>query len=295
MNTFSSREIATAFWAFIFLAYSLSKKDVRKGVFDVTNAALFSKLFLVWLSLAIYTVVLVFGLWELGIWKVDLLKDTLIWFFFVALTYPYRFHDLQKTPCVFRAILRDSLSIFIIVEVLGDTYPFSLPVELVIVPIVSSIVIIGAFAEARKEHIQIANILGYIQALIGFVFLVIVAKRAAADPEARFLPALFSSLIVIVLSVAAWPYICVLRILFAYEDMLQRIGWGKNGSRAFRHFAAFRILWHLRYRSEAITSFVRRNGCKLLNIVDRNALERLLNEDRNEVRTLNNSEIKETS
>jgi CDP-diglyceride synthetase len=172
------------------------------------------------------------------------------------------------------------LSVLIVVEVLVETYTFSLPVELIIVPTVTLIAMMGAVAEMREEHKPVAKILGNVQALVGFVLIAIVVRRAAIDPEHSFVAALLSSLIVVVLSLATWPYICFLRLVFAYEDMLWRVGWKKNVSKVFKHFAAFRVLRYLQYRSTAVAPFIRRNAFKLNDVVDRNSLEVLLDEDR---------------
>lgn len=281
MNTFSSREIAVAFWAVAFLSLALSIKGVRERALGLVRQALLSKLILVCLSLAAYAVILVLGLRELGLWTIDLLKDTLIWFAFGALTYPFQFHDPQKTPRVLRILVRDSLSVLIVIEVLVETYTFSLPIELIIVPAVTMIAMMGAVAEMREEHKPVAKILGNVQALVGFVLIAIVVRRAVTDPEHSFAAALFSSLIVVILSLATWPYICFLRLVFAYKDMLWRIGRKKNVSRVFKHFAAFRILRYLQYRSTTAASFIRRNAFKLNDVVDQNSLEVLLDEDRN--------------
>ena len=280
MNNFSSRELAVTFWAVAFLTLALSNKGVRESVLNLVRKALLSKLIIVWLSLAAYSVILVFGLRKLGFWKFDLLKDTLIWFAFGALTYPFQFHDPQKTPRVLKVLVRDSLSVLIVVEVLVETYTFSLPIELIIVPTVTLIVMMGAVSEMQEEEKPIAKMLGNIQALVGFVLIAIVIQRAATDPEHSFIAALLSSLIVVVLSLATWPYICFLRLVFVYEGMLWRIGWKKNVPRAFKHFAAFRILRYLKYRSTAVAPFIRRNAFKLFDIVDQESLEAILDEDR---------------
>ena len=279
--TFSPREIAVALWTFAFLTLVLSVRGVRESALGLIRHALLSRLILVWLSLAAYAVMLVLGLRELGLWTIDLLKDTVVWFAFGALTYPFQFHDPQKTPQVLRALVRDSLSVLIIIEVLVETYTFSLPIELIIVPTVTLIAMMGAVAEMREEHKPVAKMLGNVQALAGVVLIAIVVWRAATDPEHSFVAALLSSLIVVVLSLATWPYICFLRLAFAYEGMLWRIGWKKNVSRVFKHSAAFRILRHLQYRSTAVAPFIRRNAYKLNDVVDKNSLEALLNEDRN--------------
>ena len=247
---------------------------------DIVRKALLSKLILVWISLAAYSLILIIMLWELGLWRPDLLKETLIWFAFSALMYPFQFHDPQKVPRVLKVLIRDSLSVLIIVEVLVETYTFSLPVELIIVPTITLIAMMGTVAEMREEHKPIAKLLGNVQAIVGFALIGIVVRRAATDSEHIFVAALLSSLIVVVLSLTTWPYICFLRLVFAYEGMLWRIGWKKNVSRISRHFAALRILRYLRYRSTAVAPFIRRNASKLNDDVDRNSLEVLLDEDR---------------
>ncbi len=247
----------------------------------LVRQAFLSKLILVWLSLALYSVILVLCFRELGFWTIGLLKDTLIWFVFCALTYPFQFHDPQKTPRVLRILIRDSLSVLIVVEILVETYTFSLPIELIIVPTATFIATMGAVAEMREDHKPVAKILGNIQAILGFVLIAIVVRRAATDPYHSFVAALLSSLIVVVLSLSTWPYICSLRFVFAYEGMLWRIGWKKNVSRVFKHFAVFRIMRHLKYRSTAVAPFIRRNAFKLNDVVDKNSLEALLSEDRN--------------
>lgn len=289
MDTFSTREIAVVFWTVTFLTGALSMKGVRKSALNLATQAVFSKLIFVWISLATYALILVAGLRELGLWTPDLLKETLIWFAFSALAYPFQFHDPQEAPRVLRVLIRDSLSVLIVVEVLVDAYTFSLPVELILVPIVAAIALIGAVADMREEHKPVAKLLGNVQAIFGFVLIVIVVRRAATDPEHAFLAALWSSLIVVVLSLATWPYICVLRLAFAYEGMLWRVGWKKNVSRAFKHYAVLRILGHLRYCSTAVAPFIRRNAFRLNDVVDRNSLDIFLNEDRNRQETQSES------
>jgi len=194
VNTFSSREIAVVFWTVAFLILVLSVKGVRESALGLVRQALLSKVILVWLSLVVYAVILVLGLRELGLWTIDLLKDTLIWFAFGALAYPFQFHDPQKTPRVLRVLVRDSLSVLIVVEVLVETYTFSLPIELIIVPTITLIAMMGAVAETREEHKPVAKILGNVQALFGLVLLAIVVRRAVIDPDHSFVAALLSSL-----------------------------------------------------------------------------------------------------
>ena len=288
MSTFSTREIAIAVWSLAIFAVVLSIKSVRNSLWEVLKQALFSKLALVWISLAAYAALLVAGLAKLGVWTDEHVKDTIVWFVFGAITYPFQFHDPEKAPRVLRALLRDSLSVLIIVEVLIETYTFSLPVELVLVPVTTLIATLGAVAETRDEHKPVARILGTVQAVIGFALLGIVVQRAYTDPALTFLPALLTALIVVVLSLACYPYVQGLRLAFAYEGMLWRIGWKQPVSRRFRHYAALRILRHVRFRPGEITPFIRRNAFSLFDVGNRADLDSLLEADNN---VLNNVEM----
>ena len=280
MNILSSREIAVAFWTVAVLIGVLSAKNVRASALVAVRQALFTKLVFVWLSLAAYSLILVIGLREFGLWNSALLKDTLIWFVFCAITYPLQFHDPQKASRVFRVLFRDSLSVLIVVEVLVETYTFSLPIELIIVPSVTLIAMVGTVAEMSEEDKLVGRILENIQAVVGIAILMIAVRQAAADPGHIFVATLLSSLIVVVLSLACWPYICFLRLAFAYETLLSRIGWKKDVSRVFRHFAAFNIVRFLQFRSAAVAPFIRRNAFKLNNVVDKDTLQVLLDDNR---------------
>lgn len=280
MDVFSTREIAVGLWTCAFVAWALSIRGMRESIWALLKQAFLSKLILVWLSMAAYAAHLVIALRELGLWTTERQKETLIWFAFSALAYPFQFHDPQKTPHVLRVLARDSLSVLILIEVLVNTYTFSLPVELVLVPTITIIAIMGAVTEAREEHKPVAKLLGRLQALLGLFLVSLVVLRAFQDPDYRFLQTLASSLIVVILSLASWPYIHGLRVAFAHEGMLWRIGRNKEVSRLFAHYAAFRILRHLRFRPMAVAPFVRRNAFQLFNVEDRTSLEMLLNEDR---------------
>jgi len=282
MKSLNSREVAVTFWTTALVIGALSVKGVREPAWAVVKQAFLSKLVLVWITLAVYSALLIVALGSVGLWTVDMLKDTLIWFVFSAVAYPFQFYDPEKEPRIFNVLIRDSLSLLIVVEVLIGTYTFSLPAEIVIVPAVTVIALLSAFAATRDEFKRTASLLGAVQALVGFVLIATVISRAVGDQEHKFIPALLSSLIVVILSIACWPYIVFLRLAFAHEGMLWRIGWKQdNVTRTFKHYAAFRILRHLKFRTSEVAPFIRRNAFKLDGVIDRATLAELLSSDGN--------------
>jgi len=279
MSAFNPREIAIAIWSLVLIVGTLSLKGVRKNLWGLVKTALFSKLNVVWISLAAYTALVILALEKLGLWTTVHLKDTVVWFVFGAVTYPFQFHDPEKAPRVWRVLLRNGVSILLIAEVLLQTYTFSLATELVLVPAITLLALVGVVAEMKEEHKPVARALGAVQGVVGLSLLLVVVMRALADSERAFVPALMAALIVVVLTVASYPYVLGLRIAFAHESMLWRIGWKTQVSRRFQHYAALQIMRYLGWRATAVAPFVRRNAIALNAVVDRDSLKALLDAD----------------
>lgn len=276
----SSREIAVLLWITALLLFALSVSGIRSQIWGVIKAAVFSKLILVWLSLAGYVAALLWLLHSAGMWTDAYAKDTAIWFAFVAVAFPFQFHDTERAPNVSRTLARDGLSVMIVLEVLVNTYTFSLPVELVLVPMVTLLVAMAAFADLKEEHKPVASLLGKLQAILGLSLLGHALYRAVQSPTEGIVASISGAAMGVLLSLLCLPYIQALRLGFAYDDLLWRVGFKRDVSKRFKHYAALRILFHVRLHPNRILPFVRRNALRIFEVVDRSSLDLLLSEDR---------------
>lgn len=264
----------------MFATWALSHNGVRTSVFDVIRHALQSKLIWVWLSLGVYATALILGLRELGVWHPGLVKATILWFAFTAVALPFQFGDAGGQPHVLRTLAKYGISVLILVEVLINTYTFSLPVEFLLVPVVTVVVLIGVVAETKPDLRGVERFAWTLQALIGFGIAGLALRSAIHDEGSGLLTALPETLLPMVLTFGMLPYVYVLRIFFAYESLLWRIGWKVEVRRRFRHYAAAHIMLHLRFRPTALKPFLQRSGLNLLWVNDRASLDAILVSDR---------------
>ncbi len=81
MGPFNNREVASAFWLLVFAVWILQKPNVRKSLGGALRAFCHPKVLAPVCLMLLYVVGIVTLLATIGIWTVDLLKDTIIWFF----------------------------------------------------------------------------------------------------------------------------------------------------------------------------------------------------------------------
>ena len=86
MNLFNNREIATAIWLLVIFILMLFKRDIRKSLLDVIKAFFKIKILSSIFLMIAYTTGIVFVLYQINFWNISLLKDTVVWVFFLGNT-----------------------------------------------------------------------------------------------------------------------------------------------------------------------------------------------------------------
>ncbi|WP_338825518.1 hypothetical protein MHOCP_10940 [Moorella humiferrea] len=150
-DPFNNREIATAFWFIVFLAFALRKADIRKSFMAVLRAFCQFKILLSVFLMVFYTLAVVRLLAAIGLWKVSLLKDTIVWLCVNAMAMMIRFITSDDAENIFQKVLTDSFKCIIVLEFLVNTYTFSLPTELVLVPILALIAMVDVIASSDEK------------------------------------------------------------------------------------------------------------------------------------------------
>ncbi len=81
---FSDREIAVSIWVGFFLIWVLTKKEVRESSKKLILTFCHSKILISYGLMGLYVFCLVSVLSDVGVWGLSQLKNTLMWFLFVA-------------------------------------------------------------------------------------------------------------------------------------------------------------------------------------------------------------------
>ena len=152
MTLFNNREIATAIWLLVTLVFALSKHPIRKSMLDVVKTLFQPKLLFCIGFMILYTASLVAALNAANFWTMSLLKDTILWFCFAGVVLAFRFVMATNNVNVFSTIVVDNIKVILVFEFFINTYTFSLPVELVIIPCLSLLAIVDVVASTDEKH-----------------------------------------------------------------------------------------------------------------------------------------------
>lgn len=243
MDIFNTREVATAIWIAIFISWALTQRNIRKSVFSAIRSAFSIKIVVPVFLMALYTAVIIYYLFRLNIWNISLLKDTILWFCFSAITMMASFVISKESVNILRKVAVDTLKVIIVLEFLVNTYTFHICVELLLIPSLTFIAILGVFAGTEEKYSAVEKITDNLQIIFGLVILGIVVGHAIADLQnLSSMDTLRSIALVPVLSLLLTPYIYVLLLYSNYEQVFIRLNTGREKDKAITRYARRKIL-----------------------------------------------------
>lgn len=182
MNLFNNREIATAIWLLVIFILMLFNRVIRKSFLDVFKKAFFDiKILSSIFFMIAYTAGIVFVLYQINFWNISLLKDTVVWFCFTAIVMCFNLVTSETDQNLFRKVIVDTIKIVIIIEFIVNTYTFSLVGELVLIPVVTFIVILGVVAKTDEKNSSVAKLTNGLLIIIGIVILIFVISNVVSD------------------------------------------------------------------------------------------------------------------
>lgn len=225
MNIFNNREIAIGIWLLIAIIFIASKQAVRASFSNVLKAFFDKHIFIPILLMVGYISLVVIGLQRLGLWDIGQFKNTIIWGLSYAVTSMFRISNIENEEHYFRNSVKDQLKIIAAFEFIVTFYTYSLLTELIIIPLVTSVIAMQAIAQGKKEHATAERFLSGMLTLFG-VSLVINAIYHLVNEFDGFtkLGTLQDFGIPIVLSILLVPFLFGLAIYSSYEIAFIRIG-----------------------------------------------------------------------
>lgn len=217
----NNREIATVVWAAVFVLLALRSEDVRKSMGGVFRSLLRTKTLLVLVVSAGYAAAVIWGLSLLGLWSASLVKDSVVWFVFTAVVLLLGSADrVSGRELVVRATVR-TWTVFAVVSFLVSEFPFSLGVELLFVPALAFISMLGAVAKHEKGAEVVARLTDSVSSIAGWVMIGFAFHSAWVGWEKFGTSAsLIKFTHPFVLSVAFLPVLFSISVLSAYEQVV---------------------------------------------------------------------------
>jgi len=247
----NSREWAILIWVLIAIAYiarvsvwQTLKESLLRLLGAIASRHIISSI----TFMAIYVVVIIYGLSQLGLWDSSLLKESLIWFFSVAIFSLFQLNKFLESPKQLKTLVFDNLKLVVVIEYLVGVYTFNFAVELVLVPLVSIISIMLAYTQLRPEHEQAQKFLNGVSIIVGIViiasatYLLFKNFQQVANRQAAlefFMP--------IILSIFYTPFMGFMIVYSTYQTVLIRLRYSitQRHAEIYARFAAM-LIFNLR-------------------------------------------------
>ena len=171
MSVFSTRELATAFWAGIILVAvgiaMVTNKKIRKSFIEVLKCFFGRKLRTLWEIYLLYIGGITFLFSRLPIWENIYLKDIIVWTLFSGLTICMNATAGEADEKYIFRVLKDNIRFTMVTELLLGTFTFGFWVELIIIPITTAIVLLDTVAEHKDDTLAAHKLLQNVIAFIG--------------------------------------------------------------------------------------------------------------------------------
>jgi hypothetical protein len=277
-DVFNSREIATACWLGAGLIWMVFKSPARKALWGVLRTFFCRQILVPVCIMALWCGISVWLLAGVGLWKAALLKDTIMWFCAGALAMAMRLAT-SKEEDVFRKVVADNFRIVILLEFLLNTYTFSLPVELILMPLIALVAMIGEYASWHAEHAPVAKLMQIVQALFGFAILAYAAARAISDlGSLASLDTFRSVALAPLLSALFIPFLYVFLVAVKYQEVFVRLEIGAEKDPSVKRYARRRILAYVRLSMKMLHLLLRDHAGDLVRSRTEDDVDRMLAE-----------------
>jgi hypothetical protein len=232
LKSLSNREVAIVIWLAVLTLFMLINQDTRKGLFGLLKALFDIKIMRVLIALTFYVLLLTVGFYKIRAWHLYLLKDSVLWFFSVALVIFFNINKVDNNS-YFRDIINDSIKWAIFLEFAMNFYTFSLMTELIIAPLLAFITIIKVYSEAYAKqddkYAAVSKLFSILFSAAGWAFgAFVIYKTVTQYNQLLSLANLQSLLLPVVYTAAVIPFMYLLAVYVKYETLLIRIHFMTN-------------------------------------------------------------------
>lgn len=224
INSISDREIASAIWLAVFVAFVLINKSTRNSVGAVIRA-LFQPALMMPLGIAaLYATGEILLLSYVGWWSVANLKTTILWLVTFAFVTMFEVATAKNRKAGLGNITAEILSVAVLVTFIGELYSFPLIVELIALPFVTIVFLMSEMAKHKPEHAPVAKLMSCLSSLIGLSYIGFSLWKSVELWRDTFTWANWLELTIpIILSIAFLPFLYAWRTYIAYNEMFATI------------------------------------------------------------------------
>lgn len=273
----NNREIATLLWVVLLAVWVSSKREIRQATCQLLKAITRWKLLACIIGMAAYCILATCFFYYIGYWDFSMTKDLLLWFFFSAIAMAGRFVTSRNDDRILRYALIDQVKLCIFLEFIIGTYVTPLVIELFVVPFGAFLAACDMIARSREEYGDAARVTGATLAVFGVGIVGYAAFRAAFDYRALgSFNTLRAITFPIVMSVSFVPFVYILALISAYENLFIRLALGPEKPISITRYARKKFFGCCGLSLREIHRFSACAGGEVLGLVKKEDIDSLV-------------------
>lgn len=222
--TLSNRDIASLVWLAVLAVLALSRRGGREAIGGILRTLWPTFIVPIAIYWAYLAAVMAFA-WNAGFWNPDLTKDAVVWALVPGLALFFSFVSASEQRGFYPRTLGRVLGLTAIAEFYVNLAAFPLVIELLLVPIVSVLAIMSAFAALKPEFAIVKRVTDPLLLVIGLTVLGTTAVYVAGSWDSldkRELALQFG--LPVWLTLASLPFVFVFSLIANYQGHFLRIG-----------------------------------------------------------------------
>jgi hypothetical protein len=272
----NNRELALIIWSLIFLGWILHLEKIRKALFAVIKSFTAWKIqLMLWLMIEYVSLIIYFFSKE-NLWEFSLLKSTIFWFVGTAMVLLLNYLKAYKEG-YFKNTALESLKFAVVIEFIINLYVFNLFLELLLVPMLATVVGMLAVSEGKKEFDLLRRILNGFLATLGIVYIIYAVKNIFGDFwNFATIENLKEFLLYPTFTILLLPFIYLLALLSMYENVFMRGYFSANKNENISKYLNRKILFLCHLNLKKLTNFSNNAGIGMRDFSSNEDVDKLI-------------------
>lgn len=279
---FNTREVASVVWVLVFVTWAFRRLEVRNSFSSVVKCALHWKIVSVFCLAVSWTGLMACALYLAGFWNYTLLKDTLAFGIFSSVSSAARSVSTKTPGELFAAMVRDSISVAVILEFISNAYTFGIWAELfLIIPLSLLLTLLSTVSASHTSPAIVAKFFKCLQAIWGLILLVLIGMALSRDTsKVTSIDAGRQFLLPLLLGFLNLPFLYAISLMSSYERLYIRFRMGTLRPFYVRFYGLLKLMDYLRLDLAHANASLSRLSLPLIDAQSHDDIDCLIRKDR---------------
>lgn len=251
ITSLNNREISTIIWTAIVIAimlwYTRKNESIRQSLALLIKTALAPKLVSLFLFYSFFICTVCYLLERIGVWDFIYLKETLLWSIFTGISLVAKGIAVRnKQNLSYKGVIRDQLKIGALIVFIVGLKPFSLPIELILIPVTTFITLLLEITKQQKEiqhKTKLISLFTWILGVIGFILFWHSLSSTLETPEILLSwSTMRSFMLPISLTISVIPFAYIISIYSTFEHINIHMNYGPNNFRDLKFYSTIKFI-----------------------------------------------------